>query len=193
MLAGYYSRTSRITNVANALLLGMFSVHYLHRTFIYPLLIRGGTPTPLLIFLISFSFCSLNGYLQGCSLIFCGHYPPSWTTDPRFYLGIFLFFAGMAINIHSDHILRTLRKPGETRYHIPTGGMFNHISGANYFGEIVEWCGFALACWSVSASSMALFTVANLAPRAFAHHRWYKEKFAEDYPKNRSALIPFLW
>lgn len=31
MLAGYYSRTSRITNVANALLLGMFSVHYLHR------------------------------------------------------------------------------------------------------------------------------------------------------------------
>ena len=32
-----------------------------------------------------------------------------------------MFLVGMAINIHSDHILRNLRKPGETGYVIPRG------------------------------------------------------------------------
>ena len=32
-----------------------------------------------------------------------------------------LFYVGMAINIHSDYILRNLRKPGEVIYKIPTG------------------------------------------------------------------------
>ena len=35
--------------------------------------------------------------------------------------GALMFIAGMFINIHSDHILRNLRKPGETGYKIPQG------------------------------------------------------------------------
>lgn len=35
--------------------------------------------------------------------------------------GLLLFALGMSINIHSDHILRNLRKPGETVYRIPHG------------------------------------------------------------------------
>lgn len=35
--------------------------------------------------------------------------------------GFLLFVVGMTINIHSDHILRSLRKPGETVYRIPQG------------------------------------------------------------------------
>jgi len=35
--------------------------------------------------------------------------------------GIALFISGMVINIHADHILRNLRKPGETGYKIPQG------------------------------------------------------------------------
>ena len=35
--------------------------------------------------------------------------------------GSILFFVGMAINIHSDHVLRTLRKPKEAGYKIPFG------------------------------------------------------------------------
>lgn len=38
-----------------------------------------------------------------------------------FLLGLLLFYIGMAINIHSDNILRNLRKPGEVVYKIPTG------------------------------------------------------------------------
>lgn len=31
---------------------------------------------------------------------------------------------------------------------LTVGGMFEFVSGANYLGEIVEWTGFAIACWS---------------------------------------------
>jgi 3-oxo-5-alpha-steroid 4-dehydrogenase 1 len=33
---------------------------------------------------------------------------------------------------------------------------------------------------------------ANLAPRAWSHHRWYHEQFSE-YPLERKALIPGVW
>ena len=45
----------------NSVLLGLFLLHYLHRTFIFPLRIRGGKPTPLLIMLMAFVFCVWNG------------------------------------------------------------------------------------------------------------------------------------
>ncbi len=47
---------------------------------------------------------------------------------------------------------------GEKGYKIPRGGMFEYISGANFFGEILEWAGFALAAWSLPAFAFALFT-----------------------------------
>jgi 3-oxo-5-alpha-steroid 4-dehydrogenase 1 len=64
--------------------------------------------------------------------------------------------------------LRNLRKyPGDTEYYIPKGGMFKYVSGANFFGEIVEWSGFAMACgFSIPAVSFALSTAFNIAPRA---------------------------
>ena len=55
----------------------------------------------------------------------------------------------------------------------------------------LEWTGFAIAAWSLPALAFALYTVSNLAPRAVAHHRWYRDKFP-DYPRERRALIPFV-
>jgi hypothetical protein len=36
-----------------------------------------------------------------------------------------------------------------------------------------------------------MFMIANLLPRAIAHHRWYANNFP-DYPKERKAIIPFI-
>ncbi len=63
---------------------------------------------------------------------------------------------------------------------------------SSYFGEIVEWAGFALACRSLPAAAFAAFTFANLGPRGAAHHAWYIQRF-EDYPRRRRAVLPFLW
>ena len=75
----------------------------------------------------------------------------------------------MAVNLHSDHIIRHLRRPGDTRHYIPCGGMFRYVSSANYFGELLEWMGFAVASWSWAG---AVFVVVDLRqPRAARRHR----------------------
>jgi hypothetical protein len=35
-------------------------------------------------------------------------------------------------------------------------------------GEIIEWTGYAIACWSLPAAAFAIMTFCNLGPRA--HH-----------------------
>ncbi|XP_030065438.1 3-oxo-5-alpha-steroid 4-dehydrogenase 1 [Microcaecilia unicolor] len=136
--------TLHLAHTANCVLLAAFLCHYLHRTLIFPFLIRGGKPTPFITFTLAFVFCGYNGYLQSSYIISYAEYPPDWTRDPRFIIGISLWLTGSLINIHSDHILRNLRAPGETDYKIPRGGLFEYVSGANFFGEIVEWTGLLL-------------------------------------------------
>ena len=70
--------------------------------------------------------------------------------------------------------------------------MFEYVSGANFFGEILEWFGFALAANNLPAWSFAIFTFCNIAPRAQQHHQWYQNKF-DEYPASRCAVIPFIW
>ncbi|XP_006875031.1 PREDICTED: 3-oxo-5-alpha-steroid 4-dehydrogenase 1 [Chrysochloris asiatica] len=181
----------RLHHLPNALLLAMFLVHYAHRTLIFPFLIRGGKPTPFISFILAFIFCTYNGYLQSRYLSQYAEYADDWLTDPRFLTGLAMWLAGMLINLHSDHILRNLRKPGETGYKIPRGGLFEYVTAANYFGELVEWCGYALASWSLQGGAFAFFTFCVLFSRAQQHHRWYLRKF-EDYPKSRKMLFPFL-
>ena len=98
---------------------------------------------------------------------------------------------GFAICFHADRVLRHLRKPGETGYKIPHGGFYRWVSSPNYLGEIIEWTGFAVMTWNLPGLAFMVFTIANLFPRAFSHHRWYLDKFP-DYPKNRKAIIPFI-
>ena len=112
--------------------------------------------------------------------------------DPILLLGIALFLVGAAMNLHSDSILRKL-SASDGRYRIPHGGAFEYVSAAHFWGEIVEWGGFAVACRNVAATSFFLFTMANLIPRGVAHHRWYRQTFWNTYPKQRKAVIPFVW
>lgn len=187
-----FTAADRNSYLSNQVLIGMFLCHYIQRTLVYPFLIRGGKPTPFVSFAIAFMFCVYNGYMQGRYLSHFAVYPSDWIRHPCFITGFSLWLTGILINVHSDHILRNLRKPGETGYKIPKGGMFEYISGANFFGEIIEWTGFAIATWSLQGAAFAIFTFLVLSSRAIQHHRWYIEKF-EDYPKSRKALIPFLY
>ncbi|CAM9705524.1 unnamed protein product [Lampetra fluviatilis] len=176
----------------NRVLLAMFIGHYFQRALIYPFLLRGAKPMPFVPFLLALAFCTFNGYLQSRTLISCARYPDGWLYDVRFVAGALLWLAGLLINLHSDHILRNLRKPGETGYKIPRGGMFEFVSGANFLGEMVEWLGFAVACCTLQAWAFSVFTITVIGPRSVHHHKWYLEKF-EDYPKKRKAVIPFLF
>lgn len=170
----------------------MWQAHYVQRAFIYPLLIRSKKQMALLVILMALCFNTVNGYINGRWVgAFSPGWDVSWFWDPRFIIGVALWICGYAINIHSDHILRHLRKPGDTEYRIPEGGMYRWVSCPNYLGEIVEWTGWAIATWSLAGLTFAIWTFANLVPRARTHHRWYVSTF-EDYPRNRKAVIPYL-
>jgi len=172
-------------------LLALWQLHYLHRTFVYPLLTPSGRPWPLVVVGLGFAFQCYNSYLNARHLSELGSYPDSWLGDARFLVGVTVFGLGLLLNRRSDAILRRLRAPGETGYRIPRGGGFELVSCPNYLGEILEWCGWALATWSWPGLAFALYTIANLAPRAVTHHRWYRETFP-DYPPERRALVPYL-
>jgi steroid 5-alpha-reductase len=97
----------------------------------------------------------------------------------------------MRINMWADTVLLGLKREGGG-YKVPRGGWFELVSCPNYFGEMVEWLGWAVMTWSWAGFSFFLFTCSNLVPRACAHHKWYLKKFGEDYPNNRKAVIPFF-
>ena len=176
--------------------------------------------------------------LQGCDILASKRE----RIGARHITGSVLWAIGWGINLHSDHILRNLRKPGKsgrlehcihqsscmsmfgteayplclkhlwggyaalesgkrqlcsdpnsacTGYKIPRGGCFEYVSGANYLGEMLEWCGYAVAAGSLPAAAFACFTVCNIGPRGWQHHQWYKEHFPR-YPRHRKAVLPFL-
>lgn len=184
---------TRHSGAALMVFLSLWVVHYFHRSFIYPFQTRGALKTQTLAPVgLAVVFNLGNAYLNGRWLFSLGPaYPPEWLTDPRFIAGVAMFAIGFMICKQSDHILRNLRQPGESGYKIPKGGMFRFVSCPNYLGEIIEWSGWAMATWSLAGLSFAVWTFANLVPRAWSHHRWYKQKFP-DYPPNRRAIFPYL-
>jgi 3-oxo-5-alpha-steroid 4-dehydrogenase 1 len=181
-------------NLPVILFLILWELHYIHRAFIYPWTIRNGhKKMPMAVMLMGFSFNLGNSYVNGHYLFsLSGGYPVDWLIDSRLIIGVALFLVGFTVNRWADLSLRALRKPGEVDYHIPYGGLYNWVSCPNYLGEIIEWCGWALATWSLPGLAFAVWTFANLAPRARSHHAWYFANFPE-YPKERKALIPWVW
>lgn len=139
-----------------------------HRSFVYSLLTKG-RPSPLHIVVSALIFCSVNGCLQGHYMLHCTQYHSEWHRDTRFITGtvhaanrpvdlsdelhdsfdaavktllpgLLMFFTGMAINIHSDYILRNLRKPGEVNYKIPRGQCLIMMSSVMLlYGQMDLW------------------------------------------------------
>ena len=179
---------------AALVLLLLWLLHYGHRSLIYPFTLPANSPPmPWLIVLLGAGYNSVNGYLQGT---FIGHLAPhldaAWLQDWRFYAGLVLFAAGYGLNKHSDWLLRRLAASCQpVAMKLPQGGGFRWVDQPNYLGEILTWLGFALAGWSLAGLSFAVFTFANLAPRALRKHRWYKAEFVA-YPKGRKAIWPYL-
>ena len=158
----------------NVALLAMYLAHFGHRTAVYPLRLRGGARMPVGLCVLAAAFLVFNGYVQARAWMAFDERPvDSAAAAITLVTGSALWAVGFGINLHSDGVLRGLRAPGESGYRVPQGGAFEYVSCANYFGETVEWCGYALASGgALPAVAFAFFTFANLAPRAHQHHRW---------------------
>lgn len=180
----------------------LFLTHYFQRSFIFPFLIKGKSKMPISIILMGVTFNLVNVYMIGSwFFIYCippyvpePYYTIEWLYSPQFIIGTIIFLFGMFVNLQSDHIIRHLRKPGDSKHYIPKGGMFKYVSSANYFGEITEWFGFAILTWSIPGAVFCIWTFANLAPRANSLYEKYAQEFGEEFTKlKRKRVIPFIY
>jgi 3-oxo-5-alpha-steroid 4-dehydrogenase 1 len=185
---------SNPNTVTTLVFLGLWEAHYLHRAFIYPFSLRQRSRgMPLLIISFGVLFNAVNGYINGRYIFsFSGGYTNQWLADPRFIAGVVLFIAGFIINRQADRILHNLSQSADSGYKIPYGGLYRWISCPNYLGEVIIWLGWALATWSLPGLAFAVWTMANLVPRAHSHHAWYRQHFP-DYPPRRRAFLPGIW
>ncbi|NRB38217.1 MAG: DUF1295 domain-containing protein [Pseudomonadales bacterium] len=191
VVIAFYLAGSNPINVS-FIMLAVFVMHYFNRAIIYPRRIKvKGKQIAILSVLSSMTFYIINGYLIGHYFGDLREYPIEWLYDPRFIIGLILFFIGFVINIHSDNILINLRAPGDTDYKIPKGGMYKYISCPNYLGEIIEWVGFAIMSWSLMGAVYAIWVAVPLIAQSLETHKWYIEKFKDEYPNNRKAIMPF--
>ena len=157
---------------------------------------RGKSRMPISIILMGLVFNIINGFLLAMGLFYLapqGKYDETWVERPIFWIGVLLFITGMLINIHSDHVIRTLRQPGDTRHYLPQKGMYKWVTSGNYFGELLEWIGFAVLTQCNAAYVFVIWTFANLAPRAYAIRKKYIKEFGNKAVGNRKCLIPYIF
>ena len=175
----------------------LFELHYFQRSFIFPYKMVGHSKMPVLIMLMGMVFNIINALLLGCGL-FKFSSPElrmsvfDWIAQPHVIIGVIIFFAGMFINMHSDRVIRHLRTAGDTAHYLPRRGFYRWVTSANYFGELVEWTGFAIAAMMPAAWLFLLWTAANLIPRAHAIHRNYRREFGDEVG-SRKRIIPFVY
>jgi len=188
----YFFLTSTHKNIVHYVFILMWLAHYLYRTFIYPFMQSGKKkPYPVVVVLMAVIFNVLNGFVNGYGVFHLYSYDKSWLFSWQFIAGFVLFVGGFIINKTADSKLMHLRNNNSGEYVIPRGWLFEYISSPHYFGEIVEWCGWAIMTFSLPGLAFAVFTFANLFPRAIASHKWYRQHF-NDYPSGRKAVIPFI-
>ena len=185
-------------NVVSSFILILFLLHYGQRSFVFPLLMKGNSKMPLSVvfFGIFFNFC--NAFMQGCWLFIVPHsnmYEITWFWSPQFIIGTIIFFFGMIINMHSDRIIRKLRKSKEdNNYYLPKGFFFERVNSSNYFGELLEWLGFFILTWSLSGFVFFCWAFANLVPRAKAVYNRYEQFFGNEFTElNRWKIFPHIY
>jgi len=188
----YFFLTAESLSLPAIIFLIVWLIHYIHRTFIYPFTQSGRDKSfPVVVVLMAMIFNCLNGFVNGYGVFHLYNYDVLWFKSWQFITGVIIFISGYIINKTADRMLRNFRKISPEEYIVPEGWLFNYISSPHYFGEIIEWGGWALMTWSLPGLAFFVFTFANLFPRAIRAHKWYRANFP-DYPTKRKAVVPWI-
>lgn len=196
----FYFHGPRRGELVPIVFLCMWLIHYGNRGFFFPFSIRVAkgqrSDFSFMVIAVGWVVTSLHGYFHATFFTRLHVYTDAWLTDPRFLVGLVVYYVSYALNLHSDAIIRNLRPQSEIdagvkSYRIPEGGLFRWVTNPSYLTELTAWAGFALCTWSLAGAFILLISLGNLVPRAFATQKWYRDRFP-DYPRDRKVLIPYL-
>lgn len=131
------------------------------------------------------------GTLVGYFLLHPKYTEPSYIPmDVKYILiAAFAFFQLMNLLCHNE--LKNLRKPGTTERGIPKGYGFGLVSCANYFWETLVWGSYSVLTGCATSYLFLAFSFYQMTEWALKKHNRYKKEF-KDYPKNRTAIVPFV-
>ncbi|EME44749.1 hypothetical protein DOTSEDRAFT_130290 [Dothistroma septosporum NZE10] len=200
---------------ANWTMAGMFTIHYIYRAVLSPLLLNPSmSPIHPIVFISAFAWQVMNGLSIGGWL---GGYGPrtvwDWADHSReIMVGMIIWGWALLGNMFHDDDLREIRRAAlrrqkeqaekekrpidgvEKLYMMPKNGLFHYVLFPHYLCEWIEWGGFWLVGgWNcVPARSFLINEIATMLPRALAGRRWYIEKFGKERVGNRKAVIPGL-
>jgi very-long-chain enoyl-CoA reductase len=189
----FFSMGPSKTNTTQKMAFFMSTFHYLKRIF-----------ESLFVHQFSRSTMPLKNLLTNCFYywilygLICGYtlFNENYVEDsPRSlfrYLMAFLFFSAEIKNLKCHLILKKLKENNKGEKGIPHGEGFEYVSSANYFWEFIAWGCFSIF---VNLLSFYVFTWCGfwiMMQWAKKKHADYLKTFADRYPKNRKAFIPFL-
>ncbi|KAF5119649.1 hypothetical protein DV495_004708 [Geotrichum candidum] len=150
--------------------------------------------------------------LSGFNLAYFIYAPPSYTSAESSALTRFLFgghvvplgafqlhvltalwlFAELS-NFWTHLYLASLRADGSKDRKIPRGYGFNLVSFPNYFFETLAWFVFLLVTQNWSSLLFLIVGGGQMAIWAIKKHKRYRKDFGDKYPRNRKAMIPFIF
>ena len=117
-LVSYFSSPEAVMHPGVVYLCGMFIIHYVQRSFIYPFCNNVGRDYPLHAWCFAMLFTALNGTMQSNDLLYGEAASRTWADGlytPRVYLGFLIWAFGMFCNVQADTILRNLRPVKHTQ------------------------------------------------------------------------------
>lgn len=109
----------------------------------------------------------------------------------KWYVGLMFVFE--ICNLYCHVILRRLRSDGSREHKIPFGFAFKFVSFPNYFFECLSWLVFAIMTDNWSSYFFLIVGTATMMNWAKNKHKKYIKTFGDKYPKNRKAMIPFIF
>lgn len=106
---------------------------------------------------------------------------------------VFLWLLSELGNFHAHITLMNLRPKGTRVRQIPRGGAFELVSCPNYFFEAVSW--FAITVMTLSLSALIFLVVSSVQMTLWAikKHKNYRKEFADQYPRQRRIMYPYVF
>ncbi|KAG7789313.1 hypothetical protein KL945_001861 [Ogataea haglerorum] len=114
-------------------------------------------------------------------------------TLKQLYIYIGLWALCQLANFYCHFILMNLRSDGSREKRIPYGFAFSLVSFPNYFFESLGWLVYAIMINNWSCYLFFIIGTLTMMNWAKQKHRNYKKTFGDKYPKNRKAMIPFIF